>query len=101
MHKKRIFCFLLMSSLSACTFITKPTIEQGNIIKPAMVKQLRTGMSQTEVQGIMGNPVLINVFTPNRVEYIYTYQSGNKPSIVRQVSCLFENGILKNFTYRI
>lgn len=99
MYKKNIFCLLMMFSLSACTFITKPTIEQGNIIKPEMVRQLRPGMSEAEVKTIMGTPVLINVFTPQRIEYIYTLQKGNRPRIQKQVTILFENGVLKSYLH--
>lgn len=69
-------------------------IEQGNIIVMQDVNSLRPGMSEGEVRDIMGNPVLVNILTYNRLEYVYTCQPGYQPMRIQRVTILFKNGRL-------
>lgn len=93
---KKILILIMAIALSGCSLfhIQKQVITQGNIITPAMTSQLHIGMSEGEVRDVMGNPVLLNVFSPNRIEYIYTYQKGIHPREVTRVSCIFRDGRL-------
>lgn len=94
---KRSICLLLMLALSSCSFfqIRKPTIIQGNIITSEETSRLHTGMSSEEVMSVMGSPVLANVLSPNRMEYIYTYEDGTGKHEITRISCLFEGGRLR------
>lgn len=97
MYKLSIISLLMMLMLSGCFIITKPTIEQGNILTADKVRELHHGMSEKEVKNILGNPVLVNIFTPNRIEYVYTYQTGNRPRIEKRITLIFENGRLREY----
>lgn len=95
---KNILSLAFLSCLLAgCSFFHphKMDIEQGNIIVPQDVNSLSPGMSESEVRDIMGNPVLINILTYNRLEYVYTFQSGYENMQVQRVTCLFRNGRLQ------
>lgn len=83
--------------LSGCSFfqIRRPIIEQGNIITDENVSRLHSGMSPAQVADVMGSPILENILTPNRMEYIYTYKNRTNPQIVKRVSCIFSNGRLQ------
>ncbi len=74
----------------------KPNIQQGNVITPDMIAQLKPGQTQDEVRYIMGTPVMQNTFDPNRWDYVYTYQPGGKARTEQRVTLLFVNGILQN-----
>jgi outer membrane protein assembly factor BamE len=92
---KLITYFLLMLGLSGCGIVHRPDIEQGNIITSEMVNQLHPGMSEMEVREVMGNAVLVNIFTPNRLDYVYTYQPGNGIRKEKRVTCIFVHGRLR------
>src|SRR5579885_2165020 len=94
---KSIVCLLIMLTLTSCSFfsVRKPIIEQGNIITDESVRKLHTGMTPPQVVEIMGTPVLANIFTPNRMEYVFTYQDGNAPRKETRVTCIFDKGRLK------
>lgn len=95
---KKIISFVLIAFiLSGCTVfrIHKMDIEQGNIILQEKVDKLQPGMSESEVKEIMGQPVLVNVFSPNRIEYVYTNQIAYHRMYTRRVTCIFKNNILK------
>jgi outer membrane protein assembly factor BamE len=93
---KNLICMLMIFMLSGCSFfqIRRPIIEQGNVITNESVSRLHTGMSPAAVAEVMGTPVLSNILTPNRMEYIYTYQDRTNPRIVKRVSLIFSNGSL-------
>jgi outer membrane protein assembly factor BamE len=90
---KILFCCFILLSLSACSFVHKPEIIQGNIITPEMISHLHRGMTESEVKEVMGNPVAVNVFTPSYMEYIYTYQLGRLHN-EKRVTLTFERGRL-------
>ena len=94
MYKKIIICLSLMLALSSCSLIRKQKIEQGNLITPQQMSQLHVGMSEEQVRAVMGNPVLLNIFTPNGINYVYTYQPGNGVFTEKRVVCIFRNGRL-------
>ena len=89
---KKLCALVLIALLSGCSLIHKDDIEQGNIIKPDAVRQLHKGMTEEEVRSIMGNPVLKNIFTPNRTVYVYTFQPGQGKMHETRVTCTFVNG---------
>lgn len=94
--KKKILMLLVAVTLSGCSLfhVQKQVIKQGNIITSPMASQLHVGMSEGEVRDVMGNPVLLNVFSPNRIEYVYTYQKGIRPREETRISCIFRDGHL-------
>lgn len=95
--KKIIFLFLLSTILTGCSFFRphKLDVEQGNVITQREVSKLKPGMTRSEVKAVMGNPLLANLFTPNRIDYVYTFQPGGRSMQEKRVICIFHNGILQ------
>ncbi len=92
--KKIIPLTLICCVLSACNFVHKMDITQGNIYTPEEVSRLRTGMSTSEVKGILGNPVMVNVLSDNRFDYVYTDQPGHEKMYEKRLTCYFQNNRL-------
>src|SRR5689334_9608956 len=95
---KKIISLVLMGCLlSGCSFfrIHKMDIEQGNVFTQEDVSRLHTGMSESEVKSIMGTPTLVNIFTPNRIDYLYVWRPGYGQPTEKRVTCLFQNGRLR------
>ena len=68
--------------LSGCTKDKIPgvyriNIQQGNDITQDMVSQLKPGMTKNQVAYVMGTPLIIDTFHPNRWDYIYSFHPGN------------------------
>ena len=89
-----IFLTLILTGCSLFR-VHKLDIEQGNIITQANVNQLQKGMTENQVKALMGDPVLINVFTPERLNYIYTYQKGYEKMTAKRVIVIFQSGRLQ------
>src|SRR5436190_13827565 len=75
MYKSIMLSAAMALILSSCSFfqIHQQVIEQGNIIDPSIAQQLHPGMTEAQVTALMGNPLLVNIFTPGRTDYVYTY----------------------------
>lgn len=95
---KKIISLVLLGCLLSGCFLRphKMDIVQGNVFTQEEVSKLKLGMTEGQVKDIMGTPVLINIFTPNRVEYVYTFQPGYQPRQEKRVSCIFESGRLRD-----
>ena len=99
--KKIVLLFCVISLLSGCGIFSvhKLDVIQGNFYTEADIKKLHKGMHEGQVLEILGRPVLVNVFTPNRVEYIYTYQKGDRKRTEKELSLIFKNGTLFEMHY--
>jgi outer membrane protein assembly factor BamE len=64
-------------------------IQQGNSVTQAMVNELEPGMTKSQVAYVLGSPLLIDTFHPNRWDYIYTYQPGGGDREQRRVTLFF------------
>jgi outer membrane protein assembly factor BamE len=82
-----LFCVLLAS----CSFVHKMDINQGNIYTQAEVSRLHSGMSTSEVKNILGTPVMVNVLSDNRLDYVYTNQPGHEEMTEKRLTCFFKN----------
>ncbi len=96
--KKMISLILLGFLLSSCSIFRthKLDIDQGNIISEDEVSRLHTGMTTADVKNVMGSPVLTNVFTPNKIIYIYTFQEGHGTRQDKRLILSFYRGRLEN-----
>lgn len=83
-----IILFVVLFVCSGC--VRKMPIEQGNVIKPEMTDRLHVGMTSWEVRDIMGSPVLLNTFSENRMDYIYTFNPGRGPVEEKKVVLEFQ-----------
>ena len=94
--KKLILLMMLTAILSSCALFRphKQDVEQGNIITSSEVQRLHLGMSESAVRDVMGDPVALNLFADNRLNYIYTMQRGYSSTTNKRVVCVFSSGRL-------
>ncbi|RRJ83335.1 outer membrane protein assembly factor BamE [Aestuariirhabdus litorea] len=89
---------LTLATLAGCSGfpgVHKIDIHQGNVITQEMVDQLRPGMTERQVRFVMGTPLLVSTFNPNRWDYIYSTQRGGNERSQQILSIFFENGELR------
>jgi len=90
---------LLLSLIAGCesllpSFYTVP-VRQGNYIDPALVAELRPGMTRQQIQRMMGTPLVEDPFHQNRWDYYYQYGKGSKISEQRRVTLFFSGDTLE------
>lgn len=89
----------LIFALSACSSWEFPgvyhlDIDQGNIVNQDMVDQLELGMSRSQVEYIMGTPLVRDSFNPNRWDYVYRLREDGKITERHALSAFFEGDTL-------
>ncbi|MFT7228361.1 MAG: outer membrane protein assembly factor BamE [Methylophilaceae bacterium] len=68
----------------------KMDIQQGNVVTSEMLLKLRPGMTKSQVQYIMGTPLLIDSFHSDRWDYFYQLRKQGKVINQRRVILDFE-----------
>jgi outer membrane protein assembly factor BamE len=97
-----ITCFASIN-LAACSFsplhlVYKIDIQQGNVVTQDKVNQLKTGMNRSQIQFIMGTPLVIDTFHQNRWDYVYYFKPGYGKSREQRVTLFFKNDALADVT---
>ena len=64
-------------------------IQQGNIVNREMLDRLEIGMERSKVRFILGTPLLIDPFSRNRWDYIYSLRRGSGEEARQRVSVHF------------
>ncbi|MCL4165731.1 UNVERIFIED_CONTAM: hypothetical protein GTU68_029981 [Idotea baltica] len=66
-------------------------IQQGNDITQDMINQLKPGMTKNQVAYIMGTPLIIDTFHPDRWDYLYSFHPGNADREQRRITIYFKD----------
>ena len=93
---KTITAAALCSILGGCALFHgyQPPFTQGNVIVPSDLAQIHSGMPASEVQAIMGSPILVNTFSNNHFDYVYqTIKNGNIKTQQKAI-VHFSNGVV-------
>jgi outer membrane protein assembly factor BamE len=69
-------------------------IQQGNILDTEKFEQLTIGMSRTQVQFVMGTPLIMDSFDLDRWDYMYSLRLPDGVTANRGVTLYFENNQL-------
>ena len=85
----------LTLSLGACIRPYQQDIQQGNLITNDDMSRIKLGMSQREVEFLLGTPMVADPFHKDRWDYFYSYKNQKtRETEVRQLSVIFNLGEL-------
>jgi len=99
-----IFALGVILVLAGCSGWTNPVdklrpykldIQQGNAVTQEMLDKLKPGMTPAQVRFILGTPLIVDPFHPERWDYVYTHSQMGKATEQRRVAVVFENQKLK------
>jgi outer membrane protein assembly factor BamE len=87
-----LLCVFLFAGCSWVKFpsIHKVTVQQGNIVTQDMVDKIQIGMTKTQVQYILGTPLVIDTFDPSRWDYYYTRVDSKNNKTEQELSLIFD-----------
>ena len=90
MRLKALNVALLALVLSACVY--RIDIQQGNLLDDDDINQVDVGMTRSQVQFLLGTPMVADSFHRNRWDYAYYYRRGRSPDASRRwIVVYFEN----------
>ena len=89
--------------LSACNTAKIPgvyriNVQQGNDVSQEMINKVHIGMSKSQITFILGTPLLIDTFHPDRWDYLYSFHPGNGKREQRHITLFFSDDTLDNIT---
>jgi outer membrane protein assembly factor BamE len=85
------FLFLAACSTDKIPGVYRIDIQQGNNVDQEMINKLQPGMTKNQVAYVMGTPLLVDTFHPNRWDYIYSYQPGGEEREQRRITLYFDD----------
>ena len=102
MKIRNIYLIGLTLILTACS-IHKIDIQQGNVMDCETIAQVKVGMSQKQVQFLIGNPTIKHPFNHQRWDYPFYFKSGKKGTHEEQhiVSILFNGDVVEHINSTI
>ena len=81
--------------LFGCVRTYRIDIQQGNIVTPEQIEQLKPGMKLAEVRYLLGAPLVEDPFHTERWDYFYSFHSGETRQVEQQrLTVFFSNGQL-------
>ncbi len=86
---------LLSLFMSGCAH--KIEIQQGNVVTQAQLEQLRPGLERRQVRSLLGSPLLIDAFHPDRWDYYYSLSQGNEVKQRYRLSVFFSGDKVTHF----
>ena len=90
---------LLLSVQGGCGFGPyKIEVQQGNVVTQEMLSKLRLDMTRSQVKFVLGTPLVVSVFRPDRWDYYYLAGRAGKPGDRRQITLVFEADKLARVT---
>jgi len=64
---------------SACIY--RMDVQQGNLLDAEQIEQVQVGMTRSQVRFLLGTPMVIDSFDPDRWDYVYRLQRGHKRKV--------------------
>lgn len=81
---------LLIGLLSGCSYFRLPVL-QGNVVEPEKAEQLRIGMTPSQVEFLLGTPLIKESFGRPRWDYVVYYRNPGAEVYHQRLSIFFED----------
>lgn len=91
MKKLFMFLWLFTSALTVGCSIHRIEIQQGNVLDEDAVAKVQIGMTKTQVQFLLGTPLIADPFHRDRWDYFFSKRQGDKISEQRHLALFFAN----------
>jgi len=75
----RVSLILAALVLTACVY--RIDIQQGNLLNDDDIAQVEVGMSRSQVQFLLGTPMIADSFHRDRWDYAYYLRRGRSPDV--------------------
>jgi outer membrane protein assembly factor BamE len=75
----RVSLILVALALSACVY--RINIQQGNLLDDSDIGQVEVGMSRSQVQFLLGTPMIADSFHRDRWDYAYYLRRGRSRDV--------------------
>ena len=85
---------LLAALLAGCNLLYKPEVQQGVLLSPEMLANLKPGMTKRQVRLLLGSPPVNDVFHPERWDYVYSSSKSGEKVTPQHLALYFNSDAL-------
>ena len=83
---------ILLAPLALAACVYRVDVQQGNLLKDKDILQVEVGMTRSQVQFLLGTPMVSDSFHRDRWDYAYYLRKGRSSDVQRRwVVVYFEN----------
>ena len=79
---RRLAGIVLAAAVAGCVY--RMDIQQGNLLDPEQVDQVEVGMTRSQVRFLLGTPMVVDSFDPDRWDYVYSLRRGYSRTLERR-----------------
>ncbi|HEX5339987.1 MAG TPA: outer membrane protein assembly factor BamE [Gammaproteobacteria bacterium] len=90
MRVLKTLALLIPLLVIACAY--RPDIKQGNFLTDSMIAKVKPGMTETQVEYVLGPAMVKDPFHPERWDYVYYNNPDNGPVVEKHVVVMFKDG---------
>ena len=70
---------ILLAALAGSACVYRIDIQQGNLLEDSAIGQIEVGMTRSQVQFLLGTPMVADSFHRDRWDYAYYLRRGRSP----------------------
>lgn len=78
------FLAIIVASVIVSACIYRVDIQQGNLLESDAVEQIEVGMTRSQVQFLLGTPMVSDAFHEDRWDYAYFLRRGRSRDVDRR-----------------
>lgn len=94
MRTSLLIVLLLSTLATGCNLLYKPDVQQGVLLTPEMLANLKPGMTKRQVRLLLGSPPVNDVFHPERWDYLYSVKKAGEKVTPQHLALYFRNDTL-------
>ncbi|MGH8495631.1 MAG: outer membrane protein assembly factor BamE [Gammaproteobacteria bacterium] len=81
---------ICLVGVGACVY--RVDVQQGNYLEPETIEEVEPGMTRSQVQFLLGTPMIADPFHANRWDYVYYFKPGKGRDVQsRRLTVYFED----------
>jgi outer membrane protein assembly factor BamE len=81
----------LLAALAATACVYRIEIQQGNLLDDEDIVQIELGMTRSQVQFLLGTPMVADSFHRDRWDYAYYYRRGRSSDVAQRWLVVYFN----------
>jgi outer membrane protein assembly factor BamE len=96
LNRRRALLLLAAGAASLAGCVYRVDVQQGNLLDESTIEAVQVGMTRSQVRFLLGTPVVVNPFDPDRWDYMYFFRPGrSRQPIQRWVIVTFDGDLVK------
>ena len=79
---RRLAGIVLVAAAAGCVY--RMDVQQGNLLDPEQIDQVEVGMTRSQVRFLLGTPMVVDSFDPDRWDYVYSLRRGHERKVTKR-----------------